>query len=385
MTRLDAQFAFLDEVDRLKTIERSNCLIDLSRQENSAEHSWHLALFALIFAPESGTGVDINRAILMLLLHDIVEIDAGDHPIHEEHDWQAVARNELKAAERIYGLLPADLTSDFMAAWQEFEACETPTARYAKMLDHVQPVFQTVAPDAPIDWHRDIANETLNEGRASWLRESWPALWSFGRKMCDGTLTDADWNTDTGKRLLFLLEADKLKTVLRATPLSDNSRRENSGEHSWHIALYGPVLADQAFSDVDISRVVQMLLIHDIVEIDAGDAPIHGDFDPSEQEAKEQAAAKRLFGLLPADQAAEFRSLWDEFEAAETPDAVFGKSIDRVQPLLQNMASGGGSWIDYDVTLEQIDARVGVKVQRGAPGVWEFIRTRTAQWFARYS
>jgi len=382
MNRLAAQFAFLDEVDRLKTVERSNCLIDLSRHENSAEHSWHLALFALIFAPEAGSDVDVNRAILMLLLHDIVEIDAGDHPIHEEHDWQAVAANELKAAERIYGLLPDDLTSEFLSAWQEFEACETPTARYAKMLDHVQPVFQTVAPNAPIDWHRDIAHETLNEGRAAWLRDNWPALWSFGRKMCDGTLSDADWATDTGKRLKFLLEADRLKTVLRATPLSDNSRRENSGEHSWHIALYGPTLADQAASGVDISRVVQMLLIHDIVEIDAGDTPIHGQVDMAVQEAKEAAAADRLFGLLPDDQAVEIRALWDEFEAAESPNAVFGKSIDRVQPLLQNMASGGGSWLDYDVTLEQIDRRVGVKVQRGAPGVWAFIRARTAQWFA---
>lgn len=181
----------------------------------------------------------------------------------------------------------------------------------------------------------------------------------------------------------FLKEIDRLKTVIRATPICDNSRRENSAEHSWHIAMYALVLADQAGPEVRIDRVIQMLLLHDIVEIDAGDVPIHLAHDPAEQAAKEQAAANRLFGLLPEDQRAEFRAIWDEFEAADSPDAVFAKSLDRVQPLLSNLASGGGSWVDYDVTLDQIDSRVGVKVKRGAPQVWEFVRAKVAPFFAQ--
>ncbi|MFV0361230.1 HD domain-containing protein [Tropicimonas sp.] len=180
----------------------------------------------------------------------------------------------------------------------------------------------------------------------------------------------------------FLQEADRLKGILRASPLGDNSRRENSAEHSWHIALYALVLADQAGPGVVIDRVLRMLLLHDLVEIDAGDTPIHGSFDTAAQEARERAAADRIFGLLPPDQATEFRALWDEFEAAQTPDAVFAKSIDRVQPLLQNLASGGGSWIDYDVTMEHIDTRVGSKVRRGAPAVWSYIRARVAPFFS---
>lgn len=180
----------------------------------------------------------------------------------------------------------------------------------------------------------------------------------------------------------FLNEIDRLKTVIRATPIANNSRRENTAEHSWHIAMYALVLADQAGPEVQIDRVIKMLLLHDIVEIDAGDTPIHLVHDTAVQEAKEQKAADRLFGLLPEDQATEFRAIWDEFEAAQTPDAVFAKSIDRVQPLLLNLASGGGSWIDYDVTLDQIDSRVGAKVKRGAPGIWEFVRARVAPWFA---
>ncbi|MFN3664499.1 HD domain-containing protein, partial [Yoonia sp.] len=145
-------------------------------------------------------------------------------------------------------------------------------------------------------------------------------------------------------QLAFLTEACKLKSVLRATTLCDGSRRENSGEHSWHIALYALVLGEHAGADVDINRVIRMLLIHDLVEIDAGDSPIHGDHDTAAQDAIEQAAATRIFGLLPPDQAASFRALWDEFEAAETPDAVFAKSIDRVQPVIANLETDGGTW-----------------------------------------
>jgi putative hydrolase of HD superfamily len=147
--------------------------------------------------------------------------------------------------------------------------------------------------------------------------------------------------------------------------------------------MYALVLADQADPQVDIGRVLKMLLLHDIVEIDAGDMPIHAAHDADAQAAKERAAADRILGLLPTDQAREFRALWDEFEAAESPDAVFAKALDRVQPLLQNLASGGGSWIDYKVTLEQIDTRVGEKVIRGAPKVWTHVRRRVAAFFAR--
>ncbi|SDI20018.1 HD domain-containing protein [Aliiruegeria lutimaris] len=180
----------------------------------------------------------------------------------------------------------------------------------------------------------------------------------------------------------FLDEIDRLKAIERATPIGDNSRPENSAEHSWHIAMYALVLADHAGPEVDISRVIKMLLLHDIVEIDAGDMPIHMAHDAEAHAAKEAAAAERLFGLLPADQAAEFRAIWTEFEAAESADAVFAKSLDRVQPLLQNLAVGGGSWIDYNVTMDQIDTRVGVKVNRGAPRIWQFVRARVAPFFS---
>jgi putative hydrolase of HD superfamily len=182
-------------------------------------------------------------------------------------------------------------------------------------------------------------------------------------------------------QMAFLREADQLKSVLRASRLIDGSRRENSAEHSWHIMLYALILADQAAGDVNINRVLKMLLLHDLVEIDAGDAPIHGNVDHAAMAAKEIAAADRLFALLPKDQAQEFRALWDEFEAAQSSDSRFAKAIDRVQVPVANLASGGGTWADYNVTMDQLEQRVGTPIKRGAPGLWDWLRPRLKTFF----
>jgi putative hydrolases of HD superfamily len=184
----------------------------------------------------------------------------------------------------------------------------------------------------------------------------------------------------------FLNEADRLKSVLRATTLVDGSRPENSGEHSWHLALYAVVLADQAVPGVDINRVIRMLLIHDLVEIDVGDVPIHSQNGQAhasvETQAAEAKAADRIFGLLPPDLATCLRTLWEEFEAAETPDARFAKSLDRVQPVMANLMSGGGTWATYDVTFDQLETRVGSKIAKGAPRLWDWVKDKARPWFA---
>lgn len=182
-------------------------------------------------------------------------------------------------------------------------------------------------------------------------------------------------------QIAFLKEADQLKSIMRASYLIDGSRHENSAEHSWHIMLFAFVLADQAGPDVQINRVLKMLLLHDIVEIDAGDAPIHGNFDHAAMAAKETAAADRLFSLLPDDQGDEFRALWDEFEAAKTPDAQFAKAIDRMQVPVANLANNGGTWPEYNVTLDQLDTRVGTPIKRGSPGIWAWLRPQLVAFF----
>ncbi|QTN35688.1 HD domain-containing protein [Cognatishimia activa] len=376
---LDQQIDFLNEIDKLKSVTRSSYIVDGSRFENSAEHSWHLALYALIFAPHAGEDVDILRVIQMLLLHDIVEIDVGDHPIDLPTDWEAVAVAEQAAAARIFGMLPAAQSTVLREIWQEFEAAQTPSARFAKALDACQPIFQTLNNAREIPDHVEIVQDNLKTGRARMLVDRFPEAHAYASQELGWTKESP--SQDFLKRLAFLIEVDRLKTVTRATKLCDNSRRETSGEHSWHIAMYAWVLAEHAHADIDVARVLKMLLIHDLVEIDVGDAPIHGDHDIADIEAKEAAAAGRIFGLLPDAQGQELRALWDEFESAESDDAVFAKSVDRVQPVNANLETGGGSWVEYKVSRQQLEDRVGWKVAKGAPDLWDHLQARIGAWF----
>lgn len=178
-------------------------------------------------------------------------------------------------------------------------------------------------------------------------------------------------STDSlASRLAFLREIDGLKSVVRQSPLLDRSRRENSAEHSWHLALYALVLHDLAAGPVDASRVIRMLLVHDIVEVDAGDTPLHAGVPPREQAEREEAAAERIFGILPRPEGEELLALWREFEAAETADAAFAKALDRVQPLIANVATGGGTWLASRLTRDQVLARYGPTIEKGSPRLW---------------
>jgi len=158
-------------------------------------------------------------------------------------------------------------------------------------------------------------------------------------------------------QLAFVVEVDRLKTVLRQSPLVAAERRENDAEHSWHLALMTILLAEHADEPIDVGHTVQLVVVHDLVEIYAGDTPLYDDVGAQTQQAREEAAADRLFGLLPADQAKRFRALWDEFEARETPEARFAKAMDRLEPLLLNWMARGGTWRTPGVTADVVRAR----------------------------
>jgi len=175
------------------------------------------------------------------------------------------------------------------------------------------------------------------------------------------------------QQIQFVIELDKLKTVLRQTLLTDASRRENSAEHSWHIALMAIVLAEYSPVPVDVLRVIKMLLVHDLVEIDAGDTFCYDMQHNASKGDRETEAADRLFGLLPPDQAADLRSLWEEFEAQQTPDALFACSLDRLQPLLNNQQTQGGTWKANGITRDRVLQRMA-PIAAGAPELWVFVQ-----------
>ncbi|MBW3667638.1 MAG: HD domain-containing protein [Actinobacteria bacterium] len=152
------------------------------------------------------------------------------------------------------------------------------------------------------------------------------------------------------RRLRFLVEVDRIKQVVRHNPLADGSRGENDAEHMWHAALAVVVLADYAAEPVDMARVLTMVLVHDLVEIDAGDVLVYDTEGRAGRQAAEAQAAERIFGLLPDDQAGHLRAAWEEFEARHTPEARFAAAVDRLLPVLLNHAAGGGAWVDHGVT-----------------------------------
>jgi len=174
------------------------------------------------------------------------------------------------------------------------------------------------------------------------------------------------------QQLRFIREIDQLKQILRRTYLLDSSRQENDAEHSWHLAVMAMLLAEYAAdAPIDTIRVIKMTLVHDLVEIDAGDTYLYDERAGEDKSQRERLAAERIFGLLPDDQALEFRELWEEFEARSTPEAKFALALDRFQPLYHNYCTKGISWQQHGVTSQQVLRRLAV-MQDGSPRLWEY-------------
>jgi putative hydrolases of HD superfamily len=181
------------------------------------------------------------------------------------------------------------------------------------------------------------------------------------------------------RQVEFIAECDKLKEIFRQTLNTQSQRVENDAEHSWHLCLCVIVLAEHANQPgLDLLRVLKMVIIHDLVEIDAGDTFGYDTARQADQHARESRAADRIFGLLPADQLQEFRALWDEFEAQQTPEAKFALACDRFQPVLLNCRLQGGSWKSHGLTQDRVVAR-NSKIGEGAADVWRFVERMIQQ------
>ena len=175
------------------------------------------------------------------------------------------------------------------------------------------------------------------------------------------------------QQMKFILEEDKVKQIIRQTYLADGSRKENDAEHSWHLALMAVLLKEYANEEVDLAKVIPMVLLHDLVEIDAGDTYAYDQAGLATQRARETKAADRIFGMLPEDQGTKFRNLWEEFEAYETAEAKFAHVLDNCQPLLLNDASGGKSWKEHTVHKSQIYKR-NEHTAEGSREIWEYMQ-----------
>ncbi|KAA3438119.1 HD domain-containing protein [Rufibacter hautae] len=175
------------------------------------------------------------------------------------------------------------------------------------------------------------------------------------------------------QQIAFIHEIDKLKYITRKTRLFNSNRHENDAEHSWHLAMMAMVLAEHSNEPVDVLKVVKMLLIHDLVEIDAGDTFLFDTVLNHSNTEAERKAALRIFGLLPQKQAEEFLHIWDEFEAGETAEAKFARTMDRLEPLLQNVSNEGGTWMEYNVPFNRVLEKT-VGIQNGSQTIWEFAK-----------
>ncbi|WP_299345808.1 HD domain-containing protein [uncultured Maritalea sp.] len=398
--RLEKQIGFVMEMDKLKAVDRMTKIICENRVENDAEHSWHVALMALVLEPYAGEKVNIERVIKMLLVHDVVEIDAGDTYIYAGADADEQFETELKAASRIFGLLPHEQAQELTLLWREFEARETAEAKFAKAIDRLSPyIYYGFAGEGC--WVDQGVDEAMVRGQMVSMEDVSPDLKNlyetllktyqdFGvvrdsnnptiepenqhKKLADHMCTVQFTNVDLTKRIHFVMEMDKLKSIIRQTQLVSVDRLENDAEHSWNLAIMAVILKEHANTDVNLLRVLKMLLIHDIVEIDAGDAPIH---DLEAQKGKEQReidAANRLFGMLPSDFGNELKLLWEEFEAHKSDDAQFARAMDRLSPLLYSFHTKGVRWAYFDVNEDKVRMRNGA-IQDGSQRLWAFAKT----------
>lgn len=175
------------------------------------------------------------------------------------------------------------------------------------------------------------------------------------------------------KQIEFIIEIDKLKSIIRQSYVTDCSRKENDSEHSWHLAMMAFILAEHANTEIDVLKVIKMVLIHDIVEIDAGDTYAYDTKGHEDKSEREIQAAERLFYILPNDQAAELRYLWDEFEERKTNEAKFAAALDRIQPILLNYLSKGRAWKDNNISTEQVIER-NKHTKEGSNAIWEYVK-----------
>lgn len=353
--------AFFAETDRLKETRRACWIYSERRHETVAEHVWHATLLALINRDLAPDNVDHNHVRDLLTVHDLVEVYAGDTSVWDENGNLTAADREQAAGERLMRLLPPDsaVTHYIDSLWREFQDQQTINAQWARAIDSLHPMYNSWAPGAA-GHPQSLTPASYFSARKRIPLDRFPAVeetswWLIDQAVTQGLMPNEGYapiavaeTSAMSARSRFITETDALKTVLRANHILAAERDESVAEHCWQTTLLALLWRDHLPADVDINRVMDLLVIHDLVEVYAGDIPIELVQDWDAVRAAEDAARIRLIDLLPDEFSRNLvGELIAEFLALETPSSRFARALDVIHPTLMTWGPGFHLHPDY--------------------------------------
>lgn len=364
MINLAGTLPFFAATDRLKEERRACWIFSERRRESVAEHVWHATLLALINRDIAPDGTDPHHVRDLLTVHDLVEVFAGDTSTWDDAGNLDAEEREWAAGERLVSMLPegSPPRARIDALWREFQAQETIDAQYARAIDSIHPMINSWSPGAqghPLD----LTPDAYESSRKRVPLDRFPAIrdaswWLIGQAIeqelmpasasrTGATEVEGDASTIV-LRTRFMTETDALKTEFRSNHVLSANRRESVSEHCWHVTLLAMLWADIAPTDVDIHRVLDLLVTHDLAEVYAGDVPVHLVTDPHAILVAEEAAAAKLLASLPDDPMRKLLAeLIDEYLVLESADARFARAIDVMHPVLMTWGPGSHVHPDY--------------------------------------
>lgn len=384
---------FFLATDALKETRRANWIYSSARFETVAEHNWHTLLLAMLLADAAPEDVDHNHVRDLLIVHDLVEVYAGDTPIWDDVARATEAEREHAAGERLMALLPDDIFPRFDPLWREYQAQETAEARFGRAIDTLHPVLMSWSEGGQGHSNGAITPAKLIERKRPTI-ERYPLLWELvthviqqavdrGSLPSDAAVRrrdvarEADGSTMSGlhERLAFFLATDRLKEERRANFILAHPRQESVAEHCWHVSLLAMLLADCASGGVDIDRVADLLIVHDLVEVYAGDTRIDDLEGQSTAAVREAAAATQLLALLPEPSRLRFARLIDEFQRQQSEEARFARAIDTLHPTMLTWVDGAHEHPDHEhapVSPSIVIERKRVMLER-YPALWQLV------------
>ncbi len=393
MLELKDRLAFLRATDCLKELRRANWIYSRQRQETVAEHSWHALLLAMLLADTAPEGIDHDHVRDLLVVHDLVEVYAGDTPIWDDAARHDEAAREIAAGARLMALLPDEVAPRFDPLWREFQAQESEEARFARAIDTLHPPLMSWSDGGNGHSNGSITPARLIERKRPTIEE-YPALWDLLLWTVQGTVdrgvlpaddairrrSDSDPSRPDAAgcshdRIEFLLATDRLKEERRANLILSQPRRETVAEHCWHVSLLELLFADCAPAGTDRNRVADLLIVHDLVEVYAGDTSIDDLAGQRTVFEREANAAQQLLALLPPSSRVRFAQLIDEFQAQETREARYARALDTLHPTMLTWIEGAHVHPDH----ENAPASASVVLERkrqmleGYPELWSLL------------